>query len=90
MINEIIDNYVSQINQLQITKECYEIRLHLIKTNYATKDEYEKNEVDILKIRTLHIINKLNQEIHLVQGEFEENYGRMIEELKFQDNDIKE
>jgi|688.fasta_scaffold272376_4 hypothetical protein len=90
MINEIIDNYVSQINQLQITKECYEIRLHLIKTNYATKDEYEKNEVDILKIRTLHTINKLNQEIHLVQGEFEENYGRMIEELKFQDNDIKE
>jgi hypothetical protein len=90
MINEIIDNYVSQINQLQITKECYEIRLHLIKTNYATKDEYEKNEVDILKIRTLHTINKLNQEIHLVQGEFEENYGRMIEELKFQDNDTKE
>jgi hypothetical protein len=86
--NEIIDSYVSRIGELQIIKECYEIRLHLIKTNYATKDEYEKNEVDILKIKTLYTIKTLNKHIRELEKEFEENYGRMIEELEFQDKDV--
>ena len=83
MINKIINDYLIQLNELKVIKECYEIRLHLIKANYAVKDEYEKNEVDILKVKTIHTINKLTNKIIEVENEFQENYGRMIEELEF-------
>ena len=49
ILNEVINSQLIFLNDLKVIKECYEIRLHLIKVNYAVKDEYEKNEVDILK-----------------------------------------
>ena len=89
ILNEIIDNYLVRLNELKVIKECYEIRLHLIKANYALKDEYEKNEVDILRTKTIHTINKLTQEISVCNKVFAETSGRMIEELEFQEKNIE-
>lgn len=87
-MNLIIEDYLFRLNELNVIKECYELRLHLIKKNYATKDEYEKNEVDLLKVKTLHIIKRLKQQINKLNDELQENYGRMIEELEFNEKEI--
>lgn len=88
ILNEVINSQLIFLNDLKVIKECYEIRLHLIKVNYAVKDEYEKNEVDILKAVTIHTINKLSRDIDAYEQEFQETFGRMIEELDFNDKDI--
>lgn len=87
-MNEIIDNHLSQLNDLKVIKECYELRLHLIKKDYAKKDEYEKNEVDLLRVKTLQTIKKINVELKKAEDEFQESYGRMIEELEFKEKEL--
>ena len=59
-----------------------------MKTNYALKNEYEKNEVDILRYKTIHTIKKITNKIIEVEKDFQESYGRMIEELKFEEKEI--
>ena len=69
-------------------KECYEFRLKLINTDYSKKTAYEKNEIDILKIKTINIIQNIGSLILEQKDEFNETYGRYIEELTLQQNDV--
>lgn len=88
ILNNYVDTLLTKINELKVIKECYQLRLHLIGKDYASKDEYERNEVDILRYRTLETIAKLDETINSLEQEFTETYGRMIEELEFQDKEI--
>jgi hypothetical protein len=67
-------------------KECLELRLSLIAKNYSLKDEYEKNEIDILKMETENKIIRLENLLQLRRTEFNQTYDCLIEELKHIDN----
>jgi len=69
-------------------KECYELRLKLINTDYSKKTAYEKNEIDILEMKTKNIIQNIGLLILEQKAEFNETYGRYIEELTLQQNDV--
>ncbi len=69
-------------------KECYELRLKLINTDYSKKTAYEKNEIDILETKTKNIIQNIGLLILEQKAEFNETYGRYIEELTLQQNDV--
>lgn len=59
IINDIIESDLRIIKNAQFTKECLELRLTLIKKDYALKNEYEKNELDLLRVKTEVQIEKL-------------------------------
>ena len=57
---EMIDKDIDQIRHLQQLKECLELRLVLIGQNNSIKSEYERNEDDIVRIKTQVELNKLS------------------------------
>jgi hypothetical protein len=57
-------------------------RIALIKTNFAEKSEYEKNEVDIQSYETLIKIDKLNRFIAEKESEYEDNLIRFYLDLE--------
>lgn len=59
IINDIIESDLRIIRNCQFTKECLELRIALIKKDYVLKNEYEKNELDILRLKTETQIDKL-------------------------------
>lgn len=89
VLNEIIQHELLQITSLENLKEVLQVRLSLIGRDYAKKDEFEKNEVDILKIKTQIEINKISLSINQKKEEFKETFGRLIEELDFLEKNIE-
>jgi hypothetical protein len=83
MINDILELQLKDIQASERMVECLELRLSLLKTNFAKKDEYEKNEVEILKMQTEAQAERLKILINERKFEFKESYGRLIEELEF-------
>jgi hypothetical protein len=59
-MKEIIENDLNIIRDTQLIKECLELRLSLIGQNNSLKSEYEKNEDDIIRIKTQIEVNRLN------------------------------
>ena len=88
IINAIIEGELKDIQATEKMIDFLELRLALIKTNYATKHDYEKNEVEILEMKTAAQIENLKQLITERKFVFEETYGRFIEELYFEDKKI--
>ena len=84
----ILESQLKDIEATEQMKECLELRLVLIKTNYSKKDSYERNEIDITIMKTAYQIDKLN--ILLIERKqgFEESYQRFIEELEFEEKQI--
>ena len=71
-MEKIIDNsinhpYLQNLKNTLVTqktmKECLEKRLFLIHLDYANKSEYEKNEIEITKIKTQGEIDVLKRVI---------------------------
>ena len=56
---QTINIELDKIGDLQLLKECLELRLALIGQNNSNKSEYQKNEDDILVIKTKIEIKKL-------------------------------
>ena len=54
---------LENILKLEKLKECFELRLYYLKTEYCKKTEYEKNEIDILELTTEAEITKINKSI---------------------------
>jgi hypothetical protein len=59
LTNELIEDSMSMIRDSSKTKEYLELRLNLIRKDYALKNEYDKNEMDLLRIKTEMQIEKL-------------------------------
>lgn len=65
-------------------------RIALIKTNFAEKSEYEKNEVDIQSYETLIKINKLNRFIAEKESEYEDDLIRFYLDLEELDKNYED
>lgn len=59
LTNELIEDSMRMIRDSLKTKECLELRLNLIRKDYALKSEYDKNEMDLLRLKTEMQIEKL-------------------------------
>ena len=58
-----LETQLENILKLEKLKECFELRLYYLKTEYCKKTEYEKNEIDILELTTETEITKINKSI---------------------------
>jgi hypothetical protein len=82
--------------------ECLEKRMTLIHIDYATKNEYEKNEIEITKIKTKTeidavkgVIKKREEYFDIFMKQFvldaedmEKNYDSILEKVKSNQNKI--
>lgn len=105
-----MSQYSSYIKELQDTLsvhkkllDCLEKRMVLIHTNYTQKNEYEKNEIEITKIKTQGEIDSVKKVIHhretyfksfiakFVQDaeEMENNYETVLSKVKAKQDEIK-
>ena len=62
--------------------ECLEKRMTLIHIDYATKNEYEKNEIEITKIRTQGEIDAIKKVIKAREEYFEKYMQKFIIDLE--------
>lgn len=71
ILNETIDRYIRGIFASEKLKECFELRLHLLRTDYANKTPYERNEMDIEYLQTERNIWNLAAQIERKKSEFD-------------------
>lgn len=62
----------------------------MIRNDYAVKNDYEKNEVDIKTITTSIQIDKLQKVINEKRADFKENFGRYMEELRLAEKNTED
>ena len=77
-MTDAIELEADLIRDLQLLKECLELRLSLIGQNNSLKTEFELNEDDIIRIKTKVELNKLNALIIQKTHDFRANL-KMIE-----------
>lgn len=83
MINHpYIKNLQETLSTHKKMLDCLEKRLVLIHTDYATKNEYEKNEIEITKIRTHGEIDALKKVIKQREDYFEKYMQKFIIDLE--------
>lgn len=70
---DVLQPQMKDIFNLLYAKDCFELKLHLLRAGYADKNEYERNEVDIERIKCQISINRLNKEIKRKFKEFKDN-----------------
>lgn len=70
---DVLNPQMKDIFNLLYAKDCFELKLHLLKTGYANKDEYERNEVDIERIKCEISIVRLKKEVKKKIKEFKDN-----------------
>ena len=90
IIHPTIESLMNSIATNERLKECYQLRLKLINTDYSKKTAYEKNEIDILELKTINIIQNIDTLLFEQKAEFDETYGRYIEEITMQQNEVSE
>lgn len=64
---------INRQKSISVSKQLLErlyLRLYLIRSGFSTKNDYEKNESEILKIETQKRIAKLIDEIKFKEDEF--------------------
>jgi len=84
IIDANIERDLMAICNLQYVKECLELRLALIGQNNSLKSEFEKNEDDILRVKTQIEIDKFQSII--VQKTFDMNDNFKMLELEYNTN----
>jgi ribulose bisphosphate carboxylase small subunit len=77
MITILYDQF-NTIRVQSMLVECLEVRRHLLRTGYASKSEYEKNETDLLEIKTTIQINSLNQALAENEAFFRDTFSEFI------------
>jgi hypothetical protein len=79
MINHpYLKNLQSTLNLHKKLLECLEKRLVLIHTDYALKNEYEKNEIEITKIKTQSEIDSIKKVIHERESYFQKYMNKFV------------
>lgn len=69
--------------------DCLEKRLVLIHTDYATKNEYEKNEIEIIKIKTHGEIDALKKIIKQREDYFEKYMKQFVIDIEDCENNYE-
>jgi len=82
ILNDIIDNAkLDIVNSLHLL-ESLQLRLKLIKNDYSSKQEYDKNEIDIKVHQTKMLINKINSTINKKQEALILSYSLYMKHLE--------
>ena len=65
MIKEIsyIEYRLKEVFNLNVALDCFYLKRELLKTDYSILNEYEKNEIDIEKIKVEISLSRLNKEL---------------------------
>lgn len=82
MLNEVIESQLKTIQFLENTKECLLVRLSLIDSESSKKNEYELNEIQLLKIKSEYEIFKLNKTLSKNLELFQYLFEQYLDELK--------
>lgn len=86
ILNENIEAQLKSIEASERMRECLQVRVKLSRTNFASKNEYEKNEVEILEMKSQAQIDKLSQVIFEKKELFDESFGILMRELEEQES----
>lgn len=65
MITEIsyIEYRLKEVFNLNMALDCFYLKKELLKNDYSILNEYEKNEIDIERIKVEISLSRLNKEI---------------------------
>jgi hypothetical protein len=64
---------MKDIFNLWYAKDCFELKLHLLRSGYAEMNEYERNEVDIERIKCEIAVLRLKKLIRQKTKDFRDN-----------------
>jgi hypothetical protein len=62
---DVLQPQMKDIFNLNYAKDCFELKLKLIRNGYVEKNEYEKNEVDIDRIKCEIAILRIKKQIRM-------------------------
>ena len=82
ILNDVIEQNLRAIKDNRLLLECLELRLSLIRKDFANLSEYEKNEVDIQEIKTIIEVNKLKAIISQKVHDLNDNMRVYVQELQ--------
>jgi hypothetical protein len=83
MTHPDINDSLLKLQCMERLKECLEIRLTLCRTDYSLKNENERNEIEILTLKTDLEIQRLDGVIRKEKAELTELFETYLDEVKF-------
>lgn len=70
--NDVLQPMLNDIFTLASIKDCLELKLHLQKTNWHLKSEYERNEIELEKFKINLELSRLKKQISIKHKEIQE------------------
>jgi hypothetical protein len=71
-LNPVLEYKMAQIFNLQKIKDCYELRVKLLRSDLQNKNEFERNEIDIKEIEAQSAILKIDEKTRELNKELKE------------------
>ena len=82
ILNTYIEKQLTDIFHLEYIRECLELRIKLCKTDYSNKNEYEKNEIELLIYQTRYSIINTAEKVKDKRKDLDEMFIIYFQELK--------
>jgi hypothetical protein len=70
---DVLQPQMKDIFNLWYAKDCFELKIHLLRSGYAKMNEYERNEVDIERIKCEIAVLRLKKLIGQKTKDFRDN-----------------
>ena len=71
-LNPVLEYKMKQIFNLQKIKDCYELRVKLLRGDLQSKNEFERNEIDIKQIESQSAILKIDEKTRELNKELKD------------------
>jgi len=85
---DVLQPQMKDIFNLNYASDCFELKLQLIRNGYVEKNEYERNEVDIERIKCEISILRIKKEIKMKLKELKDSL--VLFEFAQQDEDERQ
>jgi hypothetical protein len=82
---DVLQPQMKDIFNLNYARDCFELKLQLIRNGYVEKNEYERNEVDIERIKCEISILRIKKQIKMKLKELKDTL--ILFEFAQQDED---
>jgi hypothetical protein len=82
---DVLQPQMKDIFNLNYARDCFELKLQLIRNGYVEKNEYERNEVDIERIKCEISILRIKKQIKMKLKELKDTL--VLFEFAQQDED---
>ena len=70
---DVLQPQMKDIFNLAYAKDCLELKMQLIRTGYVEKNEYEKNEIDIERIKCQIAILRIQKQLKIKLKELKDS-----------------